>query len=80
MKPLSVSEERALASLKAAGGVLSYQRDVYGFGVAGGDRSARIVMQTAKSLINKGLAVATRTVKDEKGREHIDELSLIHWV
>lgn len=80
MKPLSVSEERALASLKAAGGILSYQRDVYGFGLPGGERSDRIVMQTAKSLINKDLAVATRTVKDEYGREHIDELSLIYSV
>lgn len=77
MKPLSASEIRALELLKAAGGKLSYQRDVFGFGVPGGARCDRIVMQTAKALINRGLAIATRTITDSNGRVHIDELSQV---
>lgn len=77
MKPLSASEARALGSLNAAGGTLGYQKDVFGFGAPGGARKERIVMQTAKALINRGLAVATRTIKDSEGRTHIDEISLI---
>jgi hypothetical protein len=77
MKSLSASEVRALGSLQAAGGTLSYQRDVYGFGVPGGARCDRIVMQTAKSLINRGLAVATRTITDGNGRVYIDEIKLL---
>lgn len=77
MQKLSETQTAALNTIKAAGGVLNYQIDLYGFAQPGAARSDRIEMNTAKALIKRGLLVCTAEKTDGHGRTLIDQITLV---
>jgi len=71
---LTQTQAKALEQLEAHG-PLDYQAGLYGFARPGAPRAERIQMATAKALVSRGLAVATRTKPSKRG-ELIDQLAL----
>jgi len=74
-RKLTTAQTSALDLLRASGGGLDYCPDVYGFAVPGAPRSARIVMGTAKALVDAGLVHVSRT-KPLRGKDVPDRLEL----
>lgn len=75
MNQLTATQDAALKLLEKAGSPLDYRADLFGFATPDADRSDRIQMATAKALVARGLAVATRTRK-LRGKDVIDQLAL----
>lgn len=75
MAKLSPTQDQAVSLLSAAGGVLDYQLDLYGFAKPGASRAERIGMNTAKALVRAGVAKSTRTKPSRRG-DLIDQLTL----
>lgn len=75
MAQLTVTQQEALQVLEEAKSPLDYRADLFGFAAPGADRSSRIQMATAKALVARGLAVATRTRK-LRGNDVIDQIAL----
>lgn len=75
MCQLTETQACAINLLKAAGGSLDYQPDQYGFAAPGASRDDRIQMVTAKALVARGLAVASKT-KQLRRKTIIDRLTL----
>ena len=73
-RPARKSDEIALCLLAASGGSLDYQLGILGFGLVDAKKQDRIPLRTAESLIEKGLAVATR-YRMVKGKQLIDRIT-----
>lgn len=72
---LTIQQERALQVLQEAGGTLDYQTEIYAFAAPGAGRKDRVQMATAKALVERGLAEASR-IKELRGRQAIDQITL----